>query len=314
MNNRSRLLRTAVILATFTLVPGCSPLVSRFTSRMLGQLGDPIQPAPRRISSPILSDVGLSVLWVGHATTLIQIHDKVIITDPVFTNTVGLIAKREVAPGIDPSAIPHLDAILISHVHMDHFSYSSLAQLPGEASLLVPAAGIGYTPEFGFAATVAMKPWQVYDKDGLRITAVPVRHFGGRYGFDAAWNDGPTWTGYVIEYKGTTVLFAGDTAYDPELFKEIGRQFHIDAALIPIAPVEPREYMRRVHADPADALEIFRDVGARIMIPIHHDTFFQGLEPNSAYAVTLLRNLVKEQALQDRVTIPGIGDRIIIKE
>jgi N-acyl-phosphatidylethanolamine-hydrolysing phospholipase D len=293
---------------------GCNPLVSRFTSRALDQLGESTQPVVHKIAAPIRDSVGLSILWVGHATVLIQIHDKVLITDPVFTNTVGLLAKRSIDPGIDANAVARLNAILISHIHMDHFSYSSLGRLPRTARLFVPSGGIEYTPEYGFRETVPLRRWQVFEEGGLRITAVPEQHFGGRYGFDAGWADEATWTGYVIEYKGTTVFFAGDTGYNPEFFKEIGRRFHIDVALLPIAPVEPREFMSRVHADPKEALQIFEDVGARLMIPIHHDTFFQGLEPKPTYALTILQKLIEERGLQDRVKILGIGEQIIVKE
>ena len=303
-------------VATILLFPwsGCNPLVSRFTSRAIDQLSESTQPVLHKIAAPVRDSVGLSILWVGHATVLIQIHDKVVITDPVFTNTIGLLAKRSVDAGIDAKSVSRLNAILISHVHMDHFNYSSLSLLPRSAGLFVPSGGIEYTPEFGFRQTLPLRPWQVFEEDGLRITAVPVQHFGGRYGFDAGWNAEPTWTGYVIEYRGTTVFFAGDTGYNPDFFKEIGRRFRIDVALIPIAPVEPREFMSRVHADPKDALQMFQDVGATLMVPIHHDTFFQGLEPTPAYATTILQKLIAERGLQDRVKILGIGEQLIVKD
>jgi N-acyl-phosphatidylethanolamine-hydrolysing phospholipase D len=300
------------LLLLFSL--GCNPLVLRFTSRAIDQISEPTRPVAHKVATPIRPDVGLSVLWVGHATVLIQIHDKLIITDPVFTKTIGLLAKRSIDAGLDPSAVTRLDAILISHVHFDHFSYGSLDLLPKSARLFVPSGGIEYTPEFGFAATLPMKPWQAFEKDGLRITAVPVQHFGGRYGFDAGWNEEPTWTGYVIEYRGSTVFFAGDTRYDPEIFKEIGRRFQVDVALIPIAPIEPRDFMGRVHTDPKEALQVFEDVGAKVMIPIHHDTFFQGLEPTPSYAKTIMQKLVEERGLQQRVKILDIGEQIVLKE
>jgi N-acyl-phosphatidylethanolamine-hydrolysing phospholipase D len=303
---------SAVLLLSFCF--GCNPLVLRFTSRAIDQISEPTQPAAHKVTTPIRPDVGLSVLWVGHATVLIQIHDKIIITDPVFTKTIGLLAKRSIDAGLDPAAITRLDAILISHIHFDHFSYGSLGMLPRSARLFVPSGGIAYTPEFGFAETLPLKQWQAFEKDGMRITAVPVQHFGGRYGFDAGWNAEPTWTGYVIEYKGTTVLFAGDTGYDPEFFKEIGRRFQIDVALLPIAPIEPRDFMGRVHTDPKDALQVFEDVGAKVMIPIHHDTFFQGLEPTPSYAKTIMQKLVEERGLQQRVKILEIGEQIVLKE
>ena len=309
-----KILAATVILIFLQIFSGCNSLVSRFFAKSISQISESTLRIENKIASPLRPDVGLSVLWVGHATVLIQIHDKVILTDPVFTKTIGLVAKRLMDPGLDPDVITRLDAILISHIHLDHFAYGSLDMLPRSASLYVPSGGIPYTPEFGFSELHAAKAWQAVDQHGLRITPVPVEHFGGRYGFDSAWNLEPTWTGYIIEYRGTTILFAGDTGYHPEYFKEIGRRFRIDVALIPIAPIEPRAFMSRVHTDPPEALQIFEDVGAKIMIPIHYETFFQGLEPEASYAKSIMQKLIAERGLSDRVKILEIGEQIIIKE
>jgi N-acyl-phosphatidylethanolamine-hydrolysing phospholipase D len=309
---RYRCLRM-LLLASLSLLVGCSPIVGRFTSRAVNQLTEPIHPVVHKTQTPLHSDARLSILWVGHATVLIQLYDKAIITDPALTNTVGLLAKRSVEPGLDPSAITRLNAVLISHLHFDHFSYSSLEMLPKEAHLIIPPGGAEYTPDFGFAETREAVPWETIEEDGLKITPVPVQHFGGRYGFDVLWGPARPFTGYVIQYEGVTVFFAGDTGYNPEFFKEIGRRFQVDVALLPIAPVEPRDFMKHVHTDPAEALQAFEDLGARIMVPIHHETFFQGLEPEVGYAKKLLRALVEERGLQDRVRLLAIGEELILK-
>jgi len=276
-------------------------------------MSEPIRPVTHKVAEPLRADVDLSILWVGHATVLIQIHNKIIITDPVFTKTVGLLAKRSVEPGIDPAAITRLNAILISHLHFDHFSYGSLDMLPKQATLILPPGGAEYSPEFGFSNTREGKMWEAIEEDSLRITPVPVQHFGGRYGFDVLWGPARPYTGYVIEYKGITIFFSGDTGYNPDYFKQIGQRFHIDVALLPIAPVEPREFMKRVHTDPAEALQAFEDLGAKILIPIHHDTFFQGLEPEVGYAKKLMQILIEERGLQNRVKLLTIGEQFVLK-
>jgi L-ascorbate metabolism protein UlaG (beta-lactamase superfamily) len=265
-----------------------------------------------KIEHPILSNVGLSVLWVGHATCLIQIGDKVFLTDPIFTKTAGIISKRRIEPGILPSSIDTLHYILISHLHFDHLNYASLDMLPKSAALLLPQGGVEYTPEFGFSGYHELQPWTTFEEDGVRITAVPVKHFNGRYGFDIAWLDHNTYTGYVIEYQGKTVFFVGDTGYDPEKFKEIGKRFTIDVALIPIAPVEPHDFMKRVHTDPQEALQIFDDIRAKIMIAIHHSTFVQGLDSSLTYAQDQLKQLVAERHLENHIIILGIGEQRIL--
>ena len=117
----------------------------------------------------------------------------------------------------------------------------------------------------------------------------------------------------MIEYKGKTVFFAGDTGYDPEKFKEIGIKFAIDVALIPIAPIEPHDFMKHVHADPEEALQIFNDVHAKIMIPIHHRTFVQGLDSSLTFAQDQLKKLVAEKQIEDRVLILKVGEQRIFE-
>jgi len=315
MNCKERLLRFACfslfILHCSLITTGCNSFWNRFVAKSFEQL--PISPdtLAAKIEHPVFPQVGLSVLWIGHATCLIQIGDKVFITDPIFTNIAGMISKRRIEPGILPSSIDRLDYILISHIHFDHLSYGSLSLMPKTATILLPSGGREYTPEFGFSEYREMNAWTTFEADGVRITSVPVKHFDGRYGFDVAWLDHHTYTGYVIEYQGKTVFFAGDTGYDPEMFREIGRKFAIDIALIPIAPIEPHDFMKRVHTDPREALQIFEDVGAKFMIPIHHRTFVQGLDSSLTFAQDQLKRLVSERHIEDRVMILGIGEQRI---
>ena len=250
MNDKKQIVRfilfSLITLHCSLISSGCSSFFTRFITNSFRNLPNSPDTVAAKNAHPIFQNIGLSVLWVGHATCLIQIGDKVFITDPIFTKTAGMISKRRIEPGILPSSIDKLDYILISHIHFDHLNYGSLSMLPKSAVMLLPEGGAEYTPEFGFSDYREMNPWEIFEADGVRITAVPVRHFNGRYGFDGAWSNYNTFTGYVIEYKGKTVFFAGDTGYDPEKFKEIGRKFAIDLALIPIAPIEPHEFMEHV--------------------------------------------------------------------
>ncbi len=289
---------------------GCSGVMWRFATRSITAPARNEQPSDP-LPEPVLPDVGLSVLWVGHASALIQIHDKVIITDPSLTSTVGMVSRRLIDPGLDPRTLHHLNATLISHLHFDHFEYGALDALPKDGLLMIPPGGADYTPEFGFADTRESAAWHTEEWEGMKITPVPVKHFGGRYGLDIVWShDG--YTGYVIEYHGVTVLFCGDTGYDSTMFKEIGKRFHIDLALIPIAPMEPHEFMKRVHADPAEALQIFDDVHARWMIPIHHRTFEQGFDPSPEAAQDTLMALAAGKKIADRVKVLDIGERTVV--
>jgi L-ascorbate metabolism protein UlaG (beta-lactamase superfamily) len=297
-----------LVLAT----EGCSSVVGRFMARAVTQMGSPIISTPQKLSSPLLDDPELAILWAGHATVLVQIRDKVFITDPNFTTTVGMVMRRKVEPGLDPASLDRVDYTLISHLHFDHFSYGSLDQLPQDGVLLLPQGSLPYTPAFGYREMRELKPWETFEEDGVRITAVPVQHFSGRYGFDSFWMRDRGYTGYVVQYQGTTVFFGGDTGYHPELFREIGRRFAIDVAMLPIAPIEPRDFMQRYHLDPAEALQVFEDVGARILVPIHHSTFVQGFDSTLTLAVDRLRELAASRGMLDRLVVLEIGEQRLL--
>ncbi len=268
--------------------------------------------APLRIRQPVRSDARLAILFVGHATMLIQIDDKLVLTDPLLVPTAGQLSRRHSEPGIDPADMPRLDAVVISHMHFDHLSMGSLELIENKTPrLFVPKGGLVYIPNFAFD-TRELATWKSWEKDGLRITSVPVRHVGWRYGIDIEWMN--SFSGWVIEYHGMTVYFSGDTAYDAEAFRKTAERFpNIDVALLPISPIHPREFMKRTHVDPKEALDAFVDLRAKVMIPMHFDTLVNGFDAPGE-ARTMLAEEAKKRGMADRVQILAIGEqRVIVK-
>jgi L-ascorbate metabolism protein UlaG (beta-lactamase superfamily) len=212
---------------------------------------------------------------------------------------------------MDPADLPHLDAVVISHMHVDHLSFGSLDLVESRTSrLFVPRGGMVYIPNYAFDVR-ELATWESFDDRGMRITAVPVRHSGFRYGLDAAWMT-ETFTGYVFEYHGLTVYFGGDTAYDAARFRATAARFpDIDLALLPIAPIHPRSFMKDKHEDPGEAVRAFLDLGARWMVPIHFDTMFNGFDSFGEAPATLERES-RARGVGDRVKILPIGGQAVI--
>jgi L-ascorbate metabolism protein UlaG (beta-lactamase superfamily) len=308
MNRRSLI---SINLILLLLLSGCSGYMQRMVTQSIGRIGESIPSPSQMITTPILPNANLAVGWIGHATVLIQIHDKIIITDPLFTNTIGMLVKRFVKPGLDPAILPKVDFTLISHMHFDHFSFGSLEEIPKNGILVIPNGLADYTPEFGFKETVMLQPWQSIEDDSVRITAVPVQHFNGRYGFDRAWLGETGYTGYIIEYRGIVVFFAGDTGYNPELFKEIGRRFKIDLALIPIAP-GGGGFGSYVHVSPLGAVKIFEDVGAKYMMPIHFGSMTYGSAPDAAGRLEALHEAAEQEGVANRVIVLQVGEQRVV--
>ena len=270
------------------------------------------RPVKHKLEDPRI-DARLAALWVGHATVLIQLDDKLLLTDPVFTDTVGQFSKRLVEPGLAVESLPPLDAILISHMHFDHLSLGTLDLIEQKArAILLPEGGAVYVPGSAIP-TFEIPTWSTWEHGGLRITSVPVRHRGWRYGGDEMWMN-TSYTGYVIEYRGQTVYFGGDTAYAENAFRRTRARFpHIDLAILPIAPIKPRDFMCRFHVDPKEALAAFRNLGARWMLPVHYDTFVNSLD-EVGEAPRELRRQMRARGLTSReVAILDFGEQRVFR-
>jgi L-ascorbate metabolism protein UlaG (beta-lactamase superfamily) len=257
----------------------------------------------------VRSDARLAVLWVGHATTLIQMDDKIILTDPVFTSTVGQLSKRLVEPGLDVENVPPVDAVLISHLHFDHLSLGSLEMLEKKIRrVYLPEGATVYVPDFAFPTT-ELRTWEARAEDGLAVTGVPVRHVGWRYGVDQAWMT-KSFSGYVVQYHGLTVYYGGDTGYEAANFRAAAARFpSIDLAILPIGPVNPRALMEHNHEDPEEAVQAFLDLHARWMVPIHYGTFINSVDAPGEALDHLERAMRASGLTHERVAVLAIGEQ-----
>ncbi len=251
----------------------------------------------------------IAATWIGQATVLLQLDDKFVLTDPIFTGYAGALTHRRVEPGLTVAELPPLAAVLVSHRHFDHLSPASLAAIgPKTPLVVVPPGAAGDVPA-GPYRVAELARWETRDVDGLRITAVPVAHDGGRF-LDRKRHP-LAFTGFVVEYHGLTVYFPGDTAFVPEDFVAVAEAFpRIDLALLPIGPIEPRLNTRRNHLNPSDALEAARLLGAAGMLPIHHDTFAHSFDAPGDCVAALEGALAAGGTYPaERVHVLRIGER-----
>jgi L-ascorbate metabolism protein UlaG (beta-lactamase superfamily) len=231
-----------------------------------------------------------TVTWIGHATVLVQIAGRNIITDPMFSTFASPIQlggpRRRQPPGIALHALPRIDLVLLSHGHFDHADKRSLRGLacqPGGAPHFVVPLGmerwlrrIARLPE---SAVTALDWWDAVDLDGTHVTLTPAHHWNAR----TPWNRNQhLWGSFAVERSGFRFFFSGDTAYSEDS-KDIGRRLGpFDLAAIAIGHYEPRLHLKNHHINPHEAVLVHREIGARHSMACHWGTF-DWLTPESLY-------------------------------
>lgn len=240
------------------------------------------------IGSPRAAEDAFTATWVGHATVLLQVGGMNILTDPFFSERASPVPwagpRRIMAPGMRLEALPPIDVVLLSHNHYDHLDASTvkwLARVHRDTTWIVPLELGATVRRFGATRIVELDWWQQVEVNGLRVTAMPARHFTARSPRD---RNRTLWCGFAFEVRGRRAYFAGDTAYHPD-FVHVGAQCGpFDLVMIPIGAYEPRWFMRVVHVNPEEAVQVYRDVAsphgtAPLMLALHWGTIRLTDEP-----------------------------------
>src|SRR5437763_8391201 len=155
----------------------------------------------------------LRVAYSGHATLLIELGKRRILTDPNFDPALGKFLRRVSSPGIALTELPQLDAILLTHAHADQLSFDSLDALPSDIPLFAPPAIARWLSKQGYSHVVPIAPGEDVRLDGVSIKAASATHRGNRYGVDR-WRSAANV--YLIDTNKVSCFFAGDTALTPD--------------------------------------------------------------------------------------------------
>src|SRR5262249_43446008 len=119
------------------------------------------------------------IVFLGHATILIEVGGVRLLTDPLLRARVAHL-RRQTAP-VDLSVTARPDAALISHLHHDHLDLASLRLLGSDTPLLVPAGAGAWLGRRGFETVTELRVGEVASVCGVPITAMEARHEGRRH-------------------------------------------------------------------------------------------------------------------------------------
>jgi len=192
--------------------------------------------------------------------------------------------------------------IVITHSHVDHLSLSSIRQIKDVHAILCPKKTGKYFKDIHKDKVFELDYGESRDIAAVNITALPAMHTSARY----MWGRKTKTNSYIIRINGKTIFFVGDSGYSP-VFKNIGRNYSIDVAFLPIGLATPSFLFGREHLSPADAIRVFMDLKAELMVPIHYGTFRTILERHSRPLREFCR-LTRLYDLEEKVIIPQFGE------
>lgn len=235
-----------------------------------------------------------------------------ILTDPVLFPRIGVdlgVASlgplRLVRCALTPDELPEIDLVLVSHAHFDHLDTPSLAVVRGMPAAVMAAETADLLPRGNYSSVAELR-WndtaKVKTRRGeARVRAIEVKHWGARLQRDTHRG----YSGFVVEREGRRLLVGGDTAHTPA-FREHRRFGPFDAAVMPVGAYDP---WIRNHCTPEQAVTMADAAGARVFVPVHHQTFRLSRE-GFTEPIERTEHALREE--RDRLGLREIGETLVV--
>ena len=251
------------------------------------------------------------LIWIGHATYLINKDGLTILTDPVFSKRASPVRfagpKRLIPPAIPIDKLPKVDVITVSHNHYDHLDLRSLKKIykaNPNAIFLVPKGDKRRLERRGIENVKEFLWWEEIDINGSKFTFTPVQHWSAR---GIADRNKSLWGGWFMKLKTESIYHAGDTGYSGDFIETKKRLGSPSLSFIPVGAYAPRWFMKTNHVNPPEAIQIALDLESKKNFGMHWGTF-QLTDEEIMEPPEVLKQSLKAQGLSEeffRVLKPG---------
>ena len=221
--------------------------------------------------------------WIGQATILLNINDRNILFDPIFSERASPFTffgpKRTIPPVIQIENLPIIDLIFISHNHYDHLDIPSLKALQNrfpDVIINVPKGDKKLLVREELENINEYEWWQTTKIYDFKIVFTPTNHWSARTLFD---RNESLWGGWFLETENYSILHIGDTAKDSVYEEYSSRLSDIDVTFMPIGSYLPRNIEAEYHVDPYEAIEVVKTINTKFAYGIHWGGIFFQQEP-----------------------------------
>lgn len=223
----------------------------------------------------VAKDDDVTITWLGHASSLIQMKGKNILVDPVFSKRSSPVQwagpARFSEPSITVEDLPEIDAVLITHDHYDHLDMETIKALESKTAHYIVPLGIDkhitrWIEDDSKVTNLAW--WENYELDGLEIWCTPSNHKSGR----ALDNQQTTlFCSWVLKDEYHQILESSDTGYGAH-FEEIHERFGDFDLFMPDSG-QYNQNWHYWHMFPEESALAAKNLGAKAVMPIHWGAF-----------------------------------------
>ncbi len=241
------------------------------------EIREPKQKLPEvkpNISEFLVPSPELKFIWLGHSSFLVNIDQKIILFDPVFSNSISpvkIMGSRFQAPVLTLQELPPIDYIVISHDHYDHLDEGSIKFFKDKQTKFLTPLGVGsYMVGWGIDRNriTELDWWQTFKVNDLEFVCTPSQHFSGR---TSSFGNPTLWASWVVKNKKSSLYYSGDSGYGPH-FKEIGEKY----GPFDLTFMENGQYSEKwplVHMLPKEVAQAHIDLKGSKMVPVHWGMF-----------------------------------------
>ncbi|MFC6091015.1 MBL fold metallo-hydrolase [Saccharothrix lopnurensis] len=240
-----------------------------------------------------------SLRFIGNATTVLRLGPFTLLTDPNFIRRGqwtylgnGLLSRRLKDPAIGIDELPALDAVVLSHMHGDHFDRVAVRELNRDLPILTTPQAARHLGRRGFRETVALPTW-----DDLRLTkggaSVTVTSLPGTHARGRLARLLPPVMGSMLEYRAAPdaeplrIYLSGDTLVHDELREVRERYPVIDVAVVHLGGT--RAFGVLLTMDGAQGVDLLELLRPRRVVPVHYDDYTVMKSPLSDFLAEVER-------------------------
>lgn len=194
-----------------------------------------------QIENTVILPNSLAIWGLGQMGLVVKGPDGILYIDPCLSY---VIQERTFPPPLSPEAIRHVDYVLCSHEHIDHFDVETLGPLLAaspQAHVFTTRWCMPLIEQINLPLKRVIFPTGlesvVLPMTTCQVTPIPSAHYEMVYDKERGYR----WLGFLIGWNGVTLYFAGDTLIYEGYVERLKQLPQADIAMLPI---NGRDYYR----------------------------------------------------------------------